>query len=167
MALTGNTAGLDIQGQQINAGISPWQPKPNQLLGDKADFQLSAASLTVNGLPAENVLIQGNINNKNLTLSNFGGDLARGQLTGKATQAADGSWNIENLRLSNVRLQTSKPLSAFFDDFQTLPKVNIQRLDLIDARLQGTDWAFSDVDLSVQDLTLEKATGKVMTAKSP
>lgn len=156
MALTGNIAGLDIQGQQINAGISPWQPKPAQLLGDKADFQLSAANLTVNGLPAENVLIQGNINNKNLTLSNFGGDLARGQLTGKATQAADGSWNIENLRLSNVRLQTSKSLAAFFDDYQTLPKVTIQRLDLIDARLQGTDWAFSDVDLSVQDLTLEK-----------
>ncbi|WP_413531164.1 AsmA family protein [Rahnella inusitata] len=156
MALTGNAAGLEIQGQQINAGISPWQPKPLQLLGDKADFQLSAANLTVNGLPAENVLIQGNLNNKILTLGNFGGDLARGQLTGKATQAADGSWNIENLRLSNVRLQTSKSLSEFFDDFQTLPKVTIERLDLIDARLQGTDWAFSDVDLSVQDVTLEK-----------
>ena len=156
MALTGNAAGLEIQGQQINAGISPWQPKAHQLLGDKADFQLSAATLTVNGLPAEHVLIQGNLNNKNLTLANFGGDLARGQLTGKASQAADGSWNIENLRLSNVRLQTSKSLSAFFDDFQTLPKVTIQRMDLIDARLQGTDWAFSDVDLSVEDVTLEK-----------
>lgn len=156
MALTGNAAGMEIQGQQINAGISPWQPKPHQLLGDKADFQLSAANLTVNGLPTENVLIQGNLNNKILTLGNFGGDLARGQLTGKATQAADGSWNIENLRLSNVRLQTSKSLSEFFDDFQTLPKVTLKRLDLIDARLQGTDWAFSDVDLSVQDVTLEK-----------
>ncbi len=156
MALTGNAAGMAIQGQQINAGISPWQPKPHQLLGDKADFQLSAANLTVNGLPTENVLIQGNLNNKILTLGNFGGDLARGQLTGKATQAADGSWNIENLRLSNVRLQTSKSLSEFFDDFQTLPKVTLKRLDLIDARLQGTDWAFSDVDLSVQDVTLEK-----------
>ncbi|QLK63086.1 AsmA family protein [Enterobacteriaceae bacterium Kacie_13] len=156
MALTGNTAGLEIQGQQINAGISPWQPQPHQLLGDKADFQLSAANLTVNGLPAENVLIQGNLNNKILTLSNFGGDLARGQLTGKATQANDGSWNIENLRLSNVRLQTSKSLSEFFDDFQTLPKVTLERFDLIDARLQGTDWAFSDVDLSVKDVTLEK-----------
>ncbi|MFS7248608.1 AsmA family protein [Rahnella inusitata] len=156
MALTGNAAGMEIQGQQINAGISPWQPKPHQLLGDKADFQLSAANLIVNGLPTENVLIQGNLNNKILTLGNFGGDLARGQLTGKATQAADGSWNIENLRLSNVRLQTSKSLSEFFDDFQTLPKVTLKRLDLIDARLQGTDWAFSDVDLSVQDVTLEK-----------
>lgn len=156
MALTGNTAGLDIQGQQINAGISPWQPKSHQLLGDKADFQLSAANLTVNGLPTENVLIQGNLNNKVLTLANFGGDLARGQLTGKARQAADGSWNIENLRLSNVRMQTSKSLSAFFDDFQTLPKVTIQRLDLIDARLQGSDWSFSDVDFSVEDITLEK-----------
>ncbi|MEE8731813.1 MAG: AsmA family protein [Rahnella inusitata] len=156
IALTGNAAGMEIQGQQINAGISPWQPKPHQLLGDKADFQLSAANLTVNGLPTENVLIQGNLNNKILTLGNFGGDLARGQLTGKATQAADGSWNIENLRLSNVRLQTSKSLSEFFDDFQTLPKVTLKRLDLIDARLQGTDWAFSDVDLSVQDVTLEK-----------
>ncbi|NMC25700.1 MAG: AsmA family protein [Serratia sp.] len=156
MALTGNAAGMEIQGQQINAGISPWQPKPHQLLGDKADFQLSAANLTVNGLPTENVLIQGNLNNKILTLGNFGGDLARGQLTGKDTQAADGSWNIENLRLSNVRLQTSKSLSEFFDDFQTLPKVTLKRLDLIDARLQGTDWAFSDVDLSVQDVTLEK-----------
>jgi len=156
MALTGNAAGMEIQGQQINAGISPWQPKPHQLLGDKADFQLSAANLTVNGLPTENVLIQGNLNNKILTLGNFGGDLARGQLTGKATQAADGSWDIENLRLSNVRLQTSKSLSEFFDDFQTLPKVTLKRLDLIDARLQGTDWAFSDVDLSVQDVTLEK-----------
>lgn len=155
MALAGDANDWKIDGQQVNAGIYPWQPKKGHLLGENTEFQLSAASLSVNGIPAENILVQGQINNNQLTLSNFGGDLARGQLTGKASRAPDGSWTVDNVRLSNVRLQTSETLSAFLQDIKTMPKVSIKRFDLIDARLQGQDWAFSDVDLSVKDVNVQ------------
>jgi len=155
MALAGDINDWQIDGQQVNAGIYPWQPKANHLLGENAEFQLSATALSLNGIPAENILVQGQINNNQLTLNNFGGDLARGQLTGKASRAADGSWTIDNVRLSNVRLQTAETLSVFLQDGHKLPKVSIKRFDLIDARLQGKDWAFSDVDLSVKDINIE------------
>lgn len=155
MALVGDVNDWEIDGQKVNAGIYPWQPKAGRVLGENAEFQLSASALTLNGIPAENILVQGQINNNQLTLSNFGGDLARGQLTGKASRAADGSWTIDNVRLSNVRLQTAEPLSVFLQDAHKLPKVSIKRFDLIDARLQGQDWAFSDVDLSVKDVNLQ------------
>jgi hypothetical protein len=156
MTLSGEADSWAVDGQQVNAGIYPWQPKAGHLLGENTEFQLSAAALSLNGIPAENVLVQGQINNNQLTLSNFGGDLARGQLTGKASRAPDGSWTVDNVRLSNVRLQTSQPLAAFLQDFNQQPKVIVKRFDLIDARLQGKDWAFSDVDLSVKDVTFER-----------
>ncbi len=156
MALTGDADSWAVDGQQVNAGIYPWQPKAGHLLGENTEFQLSAALLSINGIPVENVLVQGQINNNQLTLSNFGGDVARGQLTGKASRAPDGSWTVDNVRLSNVRLQTSQSLSVFLQNLHQQPKVVVKRFDLIDARLQGKDWAFSDVDLSVKDVSFEK-----------
>jgi hypothetical protein len=156
IALNGNIEQWKIGGSNVNAGITPWQPTKTAVLGNNAQFQLSANTLTLDSIPASNVLIQGRIDNQRLTLSNFGADVSRGQLTGNASRDSDGSWTLDNLRLSNVRLQSAQPLSAFWQEFIKLPKVDIKRFDLIDARLQGDNWAFTDLGLTVTDVTLEK-----------
>lgn len=156
IVLNGNIEQWKVDGKNVNAGITPWQPTKTAVLGNNAQFQLSADTLALDNIPASNVLIQGRIDNQQLTLSNFGGDISRGQLTGNASRSSDGSWTLDNLRLSNVRLQSAQPLSSFWQEFIKLPKVDIKRLDLIDARLQGDNWAFTDLDLTVNDVTFEK-----------
>lgn len=156
MAMSGHLEQWKVDGKNINAGITPWQPGKTSVLGSNAQFQLSADTLTLDDIPTDNVLIQGRIDNQQLNLTNFGADLARGQLTGKASRSSDGSWTLDSLRLSNVRLQTSQTLASFWQEFIKLPKVDIKRLDLIDARLQGQNWAFSDLDMTVTDVTLQQ-----------
>ena len=50
-------------------------------------------------LPASNVLIQGQLNGKEVVLNTIGADMARGSLTGSALRNADGSWIIDSMRL--------------------------------------------------------------------
>ncbi|MEQ9862516.1 AsmA family protein [Pectobacterium cacticida] len=156
MALQAKDGDLHLNGQQISGGIVPWQPEAGYLLGKQGQFQLSARSLELNGIPASQVLVQGEIDHSRLILSNFGADVAQGQLTGNASRAEDGSWNIDNLRLSNVRLQTQKTPAAFWQPITELPSVTVNRFDLIDARIEGPGWAFIDLDVALQNVTFKQ-----------
>ncbi|TFZ48260.1 AsmA family protein [Serratia proteamaculans] len=156
MALQSNDETWQLNAQQVNAGITPWQPKTGHPLGENNQFQFSAGSMTLNGIPASQVLVQGELKQNQLLLSNFGADLAQGDLTGVATRAADGSWQVERLRLSGVRLQTPLTLEQFWQRFTALPPITLKRFDLIDARLEGKEWAFNDLDLSLQNVTFQQ-----------
>lgn len=103
------------------------------MLGSKAQIQLSAGSLTLNDVPAANVLIEGSIDNEQVTLSTIGADIARGALTGVAKRHADGSWMVENLRLNDIRLQSDKSLADFFAPLNAIPSLQINRLEVTDA----------------------------------
>ncbi|MQJ26704.1 AsmA family protein, partial [Escherichia coli] len=83
-------------------------------------------------------------------------DMARGALTGVARRNADGSWVVENLRLNDIRLQSDKSLCEFFAPLTTVPSLQISRLEVTDSSLQGPDWAVTDLDLSLRNLTLRK-----------
>ncbi|MGB8664600.1 MAG: AsmA family protein [Serratia inhibens] len=156
MALQSNDETWQLNAQQVNAGITPWQPKAGHLLGENNQFQFSAGSMTLNGIPASQVLVQGELKQNQLKLNNFGADLAQGDLTGVASRAADGSWQVERLRLSGVRMQTPLTLAEFWQRFTALPSVTLKRFDLIDARLEGKEWAFNDLDLSLQNVTFQQ-----------
>ncbi len=125
-------------------------------MGNKAQIQLSAGSLTLNDVPATNVLIEGSIDHNQVMLNTVGADMARGALTGVARRNADGSWVVENLRLNDIRLQSDKSLSEFFAPLTTVPSLQIGRLEVTDSSLQGPDWAVTDLDLSLRNLTLRK-----------
>ncbi|EGE5103750.1 AsmA family protein, partial [Salmonella enterica subsp. enterica serovar Anatum str. CFSAN003974] len=127
-----------------------------RVLGNKAQIQLSAGSLTLNDVPATNVLIEGSIDHNQVMLNTVGADMARGALTGVARRNADGSWVVENLRLNDIRLQSDKSLSEFFAPLTTVPSLQIGRLEVTDSSLQGPDWAVTDLDLSLRNLTLRK-----------
>ncbi|MGE4801509.1 AsmA family protein [Yersinia hibernica] len=152
-----NTAGQwKVAGQQVNGGLIPWQPLPGNSLGENAQFQFSAGSLTINGITAQKLYLQGAIQKNALTLSNFGADLALGELTGNASQSADGSWMVDRLRLSNIRLQTAATLEDVWNTFLQLPPITLKRFDLIDARVEGENWAFNDLDLTLKNITFKQ-----------
>ncbi|MDN2486874.1 AsmA family protein [Kosakonia sacchari] len=156
MAFNSPTTGWDLSAQRVTGGVAPWQPVAGSVLGSKAQIQMSAGSLTLNGVPASNVLIQGSIDKDVVTLTTIGADMARGSLTGDAQRAADGSWVVNNLRLNDIRLQSDKTLLDFFNPLTTLPSLKIGRVEVTDARLQGPGWAVTDLDLSLRNLTLTK-----------
>lgn len=154
MAFNSPQTGWDLSAQRVNGGISPWLPEAGKILGSKADIALSAGSLTLNGMPASNVLVQGEINNNEVTITNLGADIARGALTGNARRLANGGWVVDTLRLSDIRLQTDKAVSDFLKPLTTLPSLALGRIDVTDARLEGPGWAATDLDISLRNLTL-------------
>ncbi|HDL6963348.1 TPA: AsmA family protein [Yersinia enterocolitica] len=145
-----------VTGQQVTGGLIPWQPLPGNSLGENAQFQFSAGSLTINGITAEKLYLQGSIQKNALTLSNFGADIAQGELTGNASQSADGSWLVDRLRLSNIRLQIPATLEDVWNTFLQLPPITLKRFDLIDARVEGKNWAFNDLDLTLKNITFKQ-----------
>jgi len=145
---------LPMTAQRVNGGLLPWKPLPNDVLGSDAQFQISAGTLTLDGVPGNNVLLQGSIKQRRLVLSNIGADLARGSMTGNAERDAQGNWKIDQLRLNDIRLQTHQSLSDFLNPLRAVPSVSINRLDMTDARLQGPDWAVTDLDLTLKNVTL-------------
>ena len=151
-----NTPRLAISAKALNGGIIPWQPAPGRIAGDNASFQMSAESITVDGLTATNALIQGRISDKQLFVNNFGADVARGSVTGSAQRDSAGNWHVPALRMNDIRLQTDKSLADFLAPLRNLPSVHFSRVDMTDARLQGPDWAVTDLDLLVKELTLRQ-----------
>ncbi|CNI80376.1 AsmA family protein [Yersinia intermedia] len=145
-----------IAGQQVTGGLVPWLPQPGNSLGENAQFQFSAGSLTINGITAQQLYLQGSIQKNALTLTNFGADIAQGELTGNASQAADGSWLVDRLRLSNIRLQTLASVNDVWNTFLQLPPMTLKRFDLIDARVEGKNWAFNDLDLTLKNITFKQ-----------
>ncbi|ELG9633743.1 AsmA family protein [Salmonella enterica] len=156
MALNSPGSEWRLSAQRVNGGVMPWRPEAGRVLGNKAQIQLSAGSLTLNDVPATNVLIEGSIDHDQVMLNTVGADMARGALTGVARRNADGSWVVENLRLNDIRLQSDKSLSEFFAPLTTVPSLQIGRLEVTDSSLQGSDWAVTDLDLSLRNLTLRK-----------
>ncbi|ENP7443431.1 AsmA family protein [Salmonella enterica] len=156
MALNSPGSEWRLSAQHVNGGVMPWRPEAGRVLGNKAQIQLSAGSLTLNDVPATNVLIEGSIDHNQVMLNTVGADMARGALTGVARRNADGSWVVENLRLNDIRLQSDKSLSEFFAPLTTVPSLQISRLEVTDSSLQGPDWAVTDLDLSLRNLTLRK-----------
>ncbi|AGF83270.1 AsmA family protein [Salmonella enterica] len=156
MALNSPGSEWRLSAQRVNGGVMPWHPEAGRVLGNKAQIQLSAGSLTLNDVPATNVLIEGSIDHNQVMLNTVGADMARGALTGVARRNADGSWVVENLRLNDIRLQSDKSLSEFFAPLTTVPSLQIGRLEVTDFSLQGPDWAVTDLDLSLRNLTLRK-----------
>ncbi|WP_058911928.1 AsmA family protein [Entomohabitans teleogrylli] len=154
MALNSPNSRWDLNAQRVNGGIYPWLPEAGKALGSRASIQISAGSLSLNGIPANNVLLQGGIDGEAITLTTIGADIARGSLTGSAHRNPDGGWELESLRLSDIRLQSDQALRDFLRPIASVPSLKIDRLEVTDAQLQGPGWAFTNLNLSLRDLTL-------------
>ena len=142
-----------LNASQVNGYVSPWQPVSGQIFGKNNQFQFSAGKLTLNDIPAQNVLIQGSDKQGQLTISNAGAEFAQGQATADGVRKADGSWVINNLRLSNLHWQTSQSLDAFFAPLKQLPAITLGKMSITDAKLEGAGWALSDLDGELNGVT--------------
>ncbi|WP_345829620.1 AsmA family protein [Erwinia sp. HDF1-3R] len=154
MAVDAPDGELPIKAERVVGGLTPWKPQAGNMPGSDARFQMSAASLNVGGFPAKNVLLQGSISQQQWVISNFGADLALGSITGRAQRDATGRWDVANLRLNNIRLQSSRSLPGFIEPLLSLPPIHFERIDVTDARLEGADWAITDLDLALKNITL-------------
>jgi hypothetical protein len=152
MRIDSPNSALPLFAQQVNGGILPWKPTALDMLGRDARFQMSAGSMTLNNVPGENVLIQGSVSQGRMRFDNIGADLARGSMTGNGERDAKGNWKINQLRLNDIRLQTTSSLKDFLHSLQVVPSIAITRLDMTDARLQGPDWAVTDLDLTLRNV---------------
>jgi len=156
MALNSPETGWELSAQRTSGSIAPWTPEAGNVLGKKTHIQVNAGSLTLNGVPAANAVIEGDIDNGVVTLTTLGADIARGSLAGNARRDANGSWMLDNIRLNNIRLQSDKTLVDFFAPLNTIPSVQIGHFEVANARLQGPDWAVTDLNLSARNLTLNQ-----------
>ncbi len=57
--------------------------------------------------------------------------------------------------MADIRLQSEKSLTDFFAPLRSVPSLQIGR-EVIDARLQGPDWAVTDLNLSLRNMTFSK-----------
>lgn len=152
MALHIPAGSLALSAEHVNGSVTPWHPTPGRILGTTSQFQMSAGALSLGHLPATNVLVQGRVDGDKLTLSTIGADVAQGSLTGSVQRNASGDWEVDRLQLGDIRLQSDKTPSAFLSPLTYLPSLDIKRLDITDARLQGTDWAVTDLNVSLRGI---------------
>lgn len=156
MALNRSDENGSLQAQRVDGGIIPWQPEATARPDYQASFQISAGSLVLNGIPAANAIIEGNMKGREWTISNLGADVARGSVTANAHRDTAGNWQVSSLRLNSIRLQTDKTLSDFLQPLLSFPEVRLGRVDVTDARLEGRDWAVTDLDLVLKNITLNQ-----------
>lgn len=138
--------------QQMNAKVVPWFPHPNHVLGSNSTFKLNATSLDLNGIAAGHVQVDGETRQNNLILNNFSAEVTKGTLVGNTSRATNGSWSFGDLRLSNIRMQPSATLNQLWQLFTQLPSITFKRFDLVNARLEGVNWAFNDLNCTLQNV---------------
>lgn len=153
MTVNGSAGDLTVQGQKVDGGVTPWLPEKGALLGQQARFQLSAGSLALGDLTASNALLEGSIKGREWLFSNVGADVALGSITANARRDASGGWQVQSLRLNSIRLQSDKTLADFLQPLLSLPDISFNRVDVTDARLEGLDWAVTDLDLLLKNIT--------------
>ncbi|WP_140920489.1 AsmA family protein [Limnobaculum xujianqingii] len=159
MTLNVDSPELSLQGEKVNGGIIPWTLTNNFLPEKDNRFEFSADKLVVNGIDTHKVLVQGEVKDHQILFNNVGADLANGQLTGNGKRTADGKWQIESLRLSEVKYQSPLELDQLLDQLNqriSNTDISLNRLDLINTNIQGPEWAFSDFTLSMKDLEFIK-----------
>lgn len=158
VAVDVKTPAMTLRGEGVNGGFLPWRLASGLIPTDNAHFEFSAAKLWLNELETANVLIQGDVRDNQLLLTNVGADLAGGLLTGSAKRAPDGRWTIDYLRLSDVKYQSHQTLAALLtqiDDYADGVNLTLNRADLINTNIQGDGWALSDFSLSLKDMQRE------------
>ncbi|WP_347253867.1 AsmA family protein [Leminorella grimontii] len=152
------TPEIALKGEGVNGGFLPWRLTSGLIPTDNAHFEFSASKLWLNELETANVLIQGDVRDNQLLLTNVGADLAGGLLTGSAKRAPDGRWTIDYFRLSDVKYQSHQALPALLtqiDNYVDGVSLTLNRADLINTNIQGDGWALSDFSLSLKDLRRE------------
>ncbi|MBD2783776.1 AsmA family protein [Xenorhabdus sp. DI] len=140
-----------IQGENITGGIAPWVPAVANPLGS-GKYQFSAGTLRLNDIPLENVIMQGSVQNKALTIDSFGATFLRGAISGDGQRLPDGSWRWNNILISDIRWQTPMTLGELKEKISHFPASYVKDLNITNAKLQGADWSVDYLDSTIKNV---------------
>ncbi|OTA15582.1 hypothetical protein Xvie_02664 [Xenorhabdus vietnamensis] len=143
-----------IQGKNITGGITPWAPAVDNAFGN-GKYQFSAGTVRLNDIPVENVVMQGSYQNKALTIDSFGATFLQGSISGDGQQLPDGSWQWNNILVSNIRWQTPLTLDKLKEKISHLPVMYVNDLNITNAKLQGQNWSVDYLDGTIKNLGLD------------
>lgn len=144
-----------IQGNHINADIYPWQTNQSLFEYDQ-EFRLSATNVIIDTINADNVLIQGKNTNGELTITNFGANIARGEASGKLKRTKEGHWIVNELLLNNIRWQFNQSLEDLYKIKKAWPFIYIEQAIVTAATFEGIDWSVNDMDITANNLYLQQ-----------
>lgn len=123
-------------------------------MAGNGEFQFSADKLNFNDISLEKIIIRGDNQQNTLTLRSFGATLAQGSVSGNGQRLPDGSWQWDNLLISNIRWQTPMTLEELLLKTDKLPAVSIKDLSLTNAKLEGKNWSANYLDVSAKNVGL-------------
>lgn len=145
----------EIAAKGVTATVTPWMPLAGKLPGSRASFQARAIELNLNGIAAQNVLTEGNWSEEGLNLTSVNAQVAGGSMSGSLQRTADGQWHINDVDLTAPRMQTEKSLSEWLNPLmKNNQSIIINSLNVDNARLEGKEWAVTDLDFTLSNLTL-------------
>ncbi|WP_232370041.1 AsmA family protein [Xenorhabdus lircayensis] len=148
-----NNPNTHIQGENITGGIAPWIPTVKNPFGN-GQYQFSASAIHLNGIPVENVIMQGSYQNNALSIDSFGATFLRGAISGDGQRLSDGSWRWNNLLISDIRWQSPMTLNALKGKISHLPAIHVKDLNITNAKLQGQNWSVDYLDSTIKNLGL-------------
>ncbi|OTA19138.1 hypothetical protein Xbed_02695 [Xenorhabdus beddingii] len=148
-----NTPNANIQGENITGGIAPWNPAVGNPLGN-GKYQFSATALRLNGIPVEDVVMQGRYQDRTLTIDSFGATFLRGAISGDGQRRPDGSWKWNNILISDIRWQSPLTMDSLQEKLSHLPAIYVKDLNITNAKLQGSNWSVDYLDSTIKNLGL-------------
>ncbi|WP_237385813.1 AsmA family protein [Xenorhabdus sp. Sc-CR9] len=148
-----NNPTTPIQGENITGGITPWAPTVESPFGD-GQYQFSAHVIRLNGIPVENVMMQGSYQNKALNIDSFGATFLQGAVSGDGQRLSNGSWQWNNLLISDIRWQSPMTLNAIKEEISHLPAIHVKDLNITNAKLQGQNWSVDYLNSTIKNLGL-------------
>ncbi|MGL5758083.1 AsmA family protein, partial [Plesiomonas sp.] len=158
MAISSRVADIPLTAHPVNGGITPFNPDQQSFLGDNARFELSSPQFDLGELTLNNLFLQGRWQQGKLSIDDFGADTLQGQITAAAERSTQGTWKINALRLTRLRLQDNRLPGLLSRYWQILPPLTLQRADIVGARVEGNDWSVNDLDLSLNNLQIGQGT---------
>lgn len=147
---------LAIQSQVTHMTLSPWRPEPDKPAGQKTTWQGYLSRLTVDGQTASNIEAQGRISAHNLAVTSFQASVWGGSISGAFDRLATGQWRIHALQLDSLRLQTADTLPDLWQRIVTDNDIAIQQASIENARLEGSGWAVTDLNLTLNDVNIDR-----------
>ncbi len=147
-----------IQGKNINAGVYPLKMGQSLFQYDQA-FNLSASHITIDGIDAENILVEGKSIQGKLAITNIGATLAHGQVSGNFERTKKGDWIINQLLLNNMGWQFNQSLEDLYKAIKNWPRIYIKQATATAITFEGKNWSVNDMDFTVDNLHLQPDIG--------
>ncbi|MFQ1042319.1 hypothetical protein [Gilliamella sp. CG16] len=136
--------------KQVNGGIKSYSSSSL----NNAQFDFTSNEVLINEVAIKSVIVQG-FHRDNITyLTNLGGNIENGFFVSKLKILADKSWDIEQLKLSNIHLQSQT--DDFWEKYISyLPKFSLRQLSIFESSIQLPSFLVEKGNLEVKNICFD------------